>query len=321
MKDMSNALLALYEAAENASVHAFPREAVRLLHRLIRFDAAVLGIGELLTTDHSGPVTEYAWACEREASILEDYSRVCEHDPIARRFLNGLHAPICCDCSSLFRRARASAMEEFVQRYRLRHLMLFGSVSSQARPHWVVLYRSNCEPFTRRECEDLMLMWPHFERCIPLNRARHLDRQMRGREARAAALVNWHGYVEAADPCFQELIALEWPGARTDRMAPEVIERFRAGQDFEGLRICISLYLKDELIVCKAYEKDLLSTLTPAELAVAQEFSRGLTHKDVAQILGVSQHTVRSHIKHVYDKLAINSKARLAQMMAASQLR
>ena len=49
--------------------------------------------------------------------------------------------------------------------------------------------------------------------------------------------------------------------------------------------------------------------LTARETQTLQILSRGLRVAEVARSLGVSQHTVSSHIKSIYFKLGISSRA------------
>jgi DNA-binding CsgD family transcriptional regulator len=44
--------------------------------------------------------------------------------------------------------------------------------------------------------------------------------------------------------------------------------------------------------------------------------SRGLTNREVARCLFISQNTVESHLKHIYPKLGIHSRMQLAVMVA-----
>jgi DNA-binding CsgD family transcriptional regulator len=57
-------------------------------------------------------------------------------------------------------------------------------------------------------------------------------------------------------------------------------------------------------------------SLTSAELRIVEEVSRGLTNREVASCLFVSQNTVESHLKHIYPKLGIHSRTQLALMVA-----
>jgi len=320
MKNFSNALLALYEAAENVPAVAFVRAAVHVLRPLFRHDAAILCTADISATGRVDHFVDHIIVCGHDDSMPEEYVRVPDHSHAVRSLTLSLPEPLCCDFPALLQHERLPAMEKLVRKQALQHVMLFGSADTNERLQWAALFRRAPGGFTREESLDLLTLWPHIERCLRINRARHLESQIRRHESRAAALINRRGFVEAADPRFSELHALEWPSSLPGRLAGPVLESLCAGRDYEGAHIRIALCAQDDLFLCKAFEKNLLSALTPAELAVAREFSRGLTHKAVALNLGVSENTVRSHIKHVYDKLAIHNKARLVQLMAASHL-
>ena len=59
--------------------------------------------------------------------------------------------------------------------------------------------------------------------------------------------------------------------------------------------------------------------LTPRESDVIRLISRGCTYVQVADRLGVSLHTVASHVKNAYRKLGVRSGA--AAVMRAVELR
>ena len=59
-----------------------------------------------------------------------------------------------------------------------------------------------------------------------------------------------------------------------------------------------------------------MSILTPRELAVVQLLGSGCTYEQVAVRLGVSLHTVVTHIKNAYRKLDVHN-GRAAVMRAA----
>ena len=51
------------------------------------------------------------------------------------------------------------------------------------------------------------------------------------------------------------------------------------------------------------------STLTARELQVVRLLSEGCTYARIADRLGISEHTVTSHIKNVYRKLDVHTGA------------
>ncbi|MDQ0463557.1 DNA-binding NarL/FixJ family response regulator [Caulobacter ginsengisoli] len=49
--------------------------------------------------------------------------------------------------------------------------------------------------------------------------------------------------------------------------------------------------------------------LTPREVEVLKLFSRGLSYREAADILGISPHTIGDHVKCIYRKLAVHSRS------------
>ncbi|HXG49664.1 MAG TPA: response regulator transcription factor [Methylomirabilota bacterium] len=60
----------------------------------------------------------------------------------------------------------------------------------------------------------------------------------------------------------------------------------------------------------------LADRLTPREQAVVDEISRGARVKDVARVLNLSEATVQSHVRHIYEKLQVSSRAGLFAALA-----
>lgn len=54
------------------------------------------------------------------------------------------------------------------------------------------------------------------------------------------------------------------------------------------------------------------ASLTTSEQAVCDLVAEGLTNRDVALRLHVSPHTVNTHLRHVFQKLAVSTRAELA---------
>jgi two-component system, NarL family, nitrate/nitrite response regulator NarL len=53
--------------------------------------------------------------------------------------------------------------------------------------------------------------------------------------------------------------------------------------------------------------------LTPRERDILQEVARGLTNKDVALSLGISEHTVKNHLKNILQKLHLDNRVQLTR--------
>jgi DNA-binding NarL/FixJ family response regulator len=57
--------------------------------------------------------------------------------------------------------------------------------------------------------------------------------------------------------------------------------------------------------------------LTASELRVAEMAEDGMTNREIAQALFVTQRTVETHLTHTYQKLDISSRAELADSLSA----
>jgi DNA-binding CsgD family transcriptional regulator len=56
--------------------------------------------------------------------------------------------------------------------------------------------------------------------------------------------------------------------------------------------------------------------LTEAEAVVADLAAHGCTNQEIADKLFISPHTVSSHVRHVFEKLGINSRVHLTRLAA-----
>jgi DNA-binding CsgD family transcriptional regulator len=58
------------------------------------------------------------------------------------------------------------------------------------------------------------------------------------------------------------------------------------------------------------------TSLTESERALAMLVADGMTNRQAAERLFVSRHTVDAHLRHIFCKLGINSRVRLASVVA-----
>ncbi|MFM6976596.1 MAG: response regulator [Sphingobacteriaceae bacterium] len=59
----------------------------------------------------------------------------------------------------------------------------------------------------------------------------------------------------------------------------------------------------------------IINNLTPREKEIAKSIKMGLSYNEIAQKLYISSRTVNQHLKHIYQKIGVNSRAQLAAKM------
>lgn len=64
----------------------------------------------------------------------------------------------------------------------------------------------------------------------------------------------------------------------------------------------------------------LLSPLTRREIEVLEMVAHGATNKEISKNLHISEHTVKSHIIHIFDKLGVNDRAQASVWAAKNGL-
>lgn len=91
----------------------------------------------------------------------------------------------------------------------------------------------------------------------------------------------------------------------------------RCGASADARRIGQALreYGVSRRVVSRARPKTGIDSLTDSELKVAQMVAAGATNRAVAQRLCLSPHTVSSHLRNVFAKLGIRSRAELSDLI------
>lgn len=65
---------------------------------------------------------------------------------------------------------------------------------------------------------------------------------------------------------------------------------------------------------------DLPSVITARQLAVAELVVRGLSNPEVARVLNISINTVKKHLRDLFERCEVASRAELAARLVASGL-
>ena len=67
--------------------------------------------------------------------------------------------------------------------------------------------------------------------------------------------------------------------------------------------------------IAAAYDRDILEQLSTRERELAEMVAMGMSNKEIGQIADISEQTVKTHLKTVYEKLGVASRLELALMV------
>jgi len=67
-------------------------------------------------------------------------------------------------------------------------------------------------------------------------------------------------------------------------------------------------FVAREPVAAESSQENVPSLLTPRETTVLQQIAKGYSYDEISGALGISVHTVTTHIKHIYRKLAVRSR-------------
>ena len=203
------------------------------------------------------------------------------------------------------------------------HLMLHGDDPNRVRPaRWIVLYRQHDVRFAESDAAALHGLWIHLSRALAINRARAAERLPGAtayrEQAGATGLINDEGQVEIADQRFFDLLEREWPELAPEFIPHDAMELLNQDKPYRGTQVEITLMRQAGCNLCRIRPVDAMEVLTPREFVVARRFAAGMSHKQIARELGVSHHTVRNQLAHLYRKLNLHDKASLAQYLSTN---
>lgn len=89
-----------------------------------------------------------------------------------------------------------------------------------------------------------------------------------------------------------------------DSTCEEIVDGIRAV--YEG-RLCFP-----ERIEARLSQRKTRPDISPRELDVLELMAKGLTNKEIAHVLKISQYTVRNHINHISEKLKVSDRTEAA---------
>ncbi|HEX5910707.1 MAG TPA: LuxR C-terminal-related transcriptional regulator, partial [Thermoleophilaceae bacterium] len=145
-----------------------------------------------------------------------------------------------------------------------------------------------------------------------------LGRAQEGKEAVATLAEAVRASAHSQSPVIRARALVELGAAlRRDGQRVDARERLREGGELAGTAGARLLQEQalEELSIAGARQRDPFSSgvdaLTPSERRVAEHAARGMTNREIAETLFVTQKTIEVHLGNTYGKLGIRSRNQL----------
>lgn len=59
-------------------------------------------------------------------------------------------------------------------------------------------------------------------------------------------------------------------------------------------------------------DKNMISTLTNREMELLRAIAQGMSNKDIAELMNISERTVKNHVSHIFKKINVEDRTQAA---------
>jgi DNA-binding CsgD family transcriptional regulator len=314
-----HALLALYRDARRLEPDAFCRAAIEHLRAVVRFDSMMWGHG------HADPVSIHdVQLAGQPPEMMQSYARYQKDDFFAAACNRAPGRAV--DLYDVVDRASMVKMpihRHHASRFGMEHILCVvlpqpdsGLVS------FVSLWRKDYDdPWSAADRVGLETWMPHLVEARRQNAIDWLQRvaSHAGAPNGPAAVCDPRGVLHVCDEAFVENLRLHWPGWSGPKLPDALVRAIRrsASGRLDTVGAVIEWVPFEERRLLRARAASTVDRLSRRERDVAQHLIEGCTHKEIAQRLGVSPNTVRTHIYLLYKRLGVTNRAEMIATVRA----
>lgn len=317
VRDLSVLLLDLYALANQTGIGEFENGFFRLLGALLDFDAGWTGV---TTHTPGGPIMHNSFTWGLPDSFFPDWIKVRDCDPLAIGTLG------------VYGRAMAISVVDpkvpprfrnWAVKHGLAQLMVVTAHDHRfGLTTFLSVYRRALDkPFSADDAHKVSNVIAHLAAALTINRSFQLTRE-RGATPGASparAICDSFGAVHQADKAFETTLRQDWPLYANQTLPQPLIDWLHGGgaQPYTGERVTVHCVPTAGLFQLEARTRSALDRLSPRELVAIQHYGDGLSHKEVAQRMGISPTTVRHYLRCAYRKLGMHDKSEIPRLLAA----
>lgn len=313
-QEWNDCVLGLYHAAQHREVAEFHEEALACIKRLIPFDSAVVGGGEMSATMPA--VITSAHLHNQPVEKLTERHHLEAPDPVIIEAYQNRGRTVTRATATL-----PEVLKPYCQKFGVAHTMVFARAEPNSlRVDMISLWRADAlHDYTEQEVMIADLLLPHVMEARMINlRLFTTELAVRASQQSRPIIVNMRGEIQFMEMETLALLRVEWPNWNPPILPASFMEALQSKRSmgFTGKRLRASVTVRDKLLYLSFRESNVPQAehLTEAERAVAKLAITGASYKDIARNLSKSPSTVRNQLHTVYDKLEIKSKVELANL-------
>jgi DNA-binding CsgD family transcriptional regulator len=312
MKRLSKFLLKLSQGALEKPANEFQDWALSETKKLIQFDCCVWGKGSWI---NDTPVIYTVHLHNLSSTFIESWLQYQHEDKLIRDITLNSDRTINCSLGSDYQ--GTDIYHEHCKRFCIEQSVSTGSIEPDTKIlNTIIFYRSDInQPFSEEERFLKEILFPHLVEASRINWLTNLPNMFSAYQRssfNALASCNSLGVLHIAMPSFVEICRKEWPAWKGPFIPPELLLKIDAAPTYIGESVAISIFKLNEIILLRARNKVSADFLGVRELEIAKQIADGTDYKTIAQNMGISPATVKTHTTNIYTKLGINDKALIA---------
>lgn len=309
-------LLELYRASAELPLESYQDTVLETLKPLLAFDASMWGTAVFMPgqgidihTIHLHNQPQEMVAAYEEVKHLDTSAATVVGKP---RVTKGFHSP------SWFDDPQWNGYRDFQQRFGHENVFITAHTDpGSGFTQWVSLFRADDDRHCRpNEVHLLAQLAPHLMQGLNHNRSRHLDRlsAQAGGPHHEAAIADARGVIYYATPGCASVLRAEWESTWRPNRLPEPLLQWASStpEPFLGRTLVAKHHVQKDLLFVRLRPLCAADRLPARQRQIAHLTARGLSHKEVAQQLGLAPATVRTQLQNIYRNLQVQSIAGLA---------
>ncbi len=317
--ELSQLLLAVYSASRETPSGEFQDKALNLVKSALSFDSAIWGTG---CYSSDGLHWSGVHLHNEPSEIIAEHEQVAHQDTISFAVRPHSATTMAFHSPAVFRGRARSAIRDYVARFGHQNAIISSEINQDTGyAYWVSLYRADAErQYTERDRQLAAIIAPHLREALRINRVLQMERLRSQQVDEAMAIVDAKGALYHTEPAFTALLQHEWSGWNGSVLPQELWHVLTTdGGRYAGKAIVVRRVSVTDMMFLKARRRSAADALSPREEAVARYLAQGLSHKQIARVLGTSPQTVRNQIQAIHEKLAVHNTAELiAQLNLAA---